>query len=133
MTDDDFLRAFFELSLPHTAFHHVDHLRLTWLVVKREGQPAAERLLANGIQRYAAAHGHRDRYHETITRFWVRLVAHAIVDGRSGPEDAFDEFVAAYPLLLDSGLPLRHWSREALFSAEARRTWQEPDLVALPF
>ena len=45
----------------------------------------------------------------------------------------FDEFLAAYPLLLDKNTPLRHWSREAMFGPEARAAWQDPDLVALPF
>jgi hypothetical protein len=28
-------------------------------------------------------------------------------------------------------LPLRHWSRERLFSVEARHGWVEPDLAPL--
>jgi hypothetical protein len=45
----------------------------------------------------------------------------------------FQEFLAAYPLLLDKNTPLRHWSREAMFAPDARAAWREPDLVALPF
>jgi hypothetical protein len=45
----------------------------------------------------------------------------------------FDEFLAAFPLLLDKNTPLRHWSREAMFGPEARAAWRDPDLVALPF
>jgi hypothetical protein len=40
MTDDDFLRAFFDLSPPHSGFHHRDHLRLAWLVAGRHGASA---------------------------------------------------------------------------------------------
>jgi hypothetical protein len=32
----------------------------------------------------------------------------------------------------DRRLPLRYYSRERLFSAEARLGWVEPDLLALP-
>ncbi len=71
------------------------------------------------------------RYHDTITRFWVRLVAHAIT---SRPElQDFDAFLAAYPILLDPTLPFRHWRREAMFTPEARAEWREPDLLPLPF
>jgi hypothetical protein len=66
-----------------------------------------------------------------MTRFWVRLVGHAVSD-RPNIVD-FDEFLAAYPLLLDKNAPLRHWSREAMFGTEARAAWQDPDLVELPF
>jgi hypothetical protein len=66
-----------------------------------------------------------------MTRFWVRLVAHAVSDR---PEiESFDKFLAAYPLLLDKSTPLRHWSRDVMFGAEARAGWRQPDLAALPF
>ncbi len=132
MTDDEFLRAFFGLTLPHSEFHHRDHVRLTWLVIHRLGEDTAAQVVAEGIRSYAAAQGHGDRYHETIMRFWVCLVGHAIRDGAAAAGD-FDAFVAAYPLLLDPKLPLRHWSREALFSAEARGAWRDADVLALPF
>jgi hypothetical protein len=131
MTDDEFLRAFFSLDLPNSAFHHRDHLRLTWLVVRRHGAAAARELVGNGIRRFAVAHGHSGRYHETLTAFWVRLVVHAT--GHGPDIEDFDEFLRAYPLLLDSQLPLRHWSPDALFGAAARAAWREPDLVPLPF
>jgi len=131
MTDDEFLRAFFSLDLPSSAFHHRDHLRLTWLVVRRHGAAAARDLVGAGIRRFAEAHGHGTRYHETLTGFWVRVVSHAAGDR---PDiDDFDQFVRTYPLLLDSRLPLRHWSHEALFGASARAAWREPDLMPLPF
>jgi hypothetical protein len=131
VTDDEFLRAFFELDLPSSGFHHRDHLRLAWLVVRRDGGGAARALVSAGIRRFAAAHGHAGRYHETLTAFWVRIVAHAV--SRHPEIDDFDRFLGAHPLLMDARLPLRHWSRDALFGAAARAAWREPDLVPLPF
>jgi hypothetical protein len=66
-----------------------------------------------------------------MTRFWVRLVAHAVSD-RPEIED-FDDFLATYQLLLDKNTPLHHWSRDAMFGPDARAEWREPDLVGLPF
>ena len=129
--DDEFLRAFFALELPNYEFHHRDHLRLAWLAVRRDGGSAAEEVVTEGIQKFAEHHSHGPAYHDTMTRFWVRLVAHAVSD-RPGILD-FDEFLAAYPLLLDKNTPLRHWSREAMFAPDARAAWRNPDLVALPF
>jgi hypothetical protein len=131
LTDDAFLHAFFSGQLANSDFHHRDHLRLAWLLTRRQGPSDAEATVVEGIRRFAAAHGHAERYHDTMTRFWVRLVAHA-VDHRPQITD-FDEFLAAHPLLLDKNTPLRHWSREVLFGADARAAWQEPDQVALPF
>jgi hypothetical protein len=131
MTDDDFLRSFFDASLPNSSFHHRDHLRLAWLVIRRDGAGAAEDVVTAGIRRFATAHGHGDRYHETLTLFWVRLVAHAMQAASSAI--AFENTLDAHPMLLDPHLPLRHWSREVLFAPEARSNWIAPDLVALPF
>jgi hypothetical protein len=131
LSDDDFLRAFFSAELPNSSFHHRDHLRLAWLMVRRHGRVEAEARVTEGIQHFAAANGHAVRYHDTMTRFWVRLVAHAVAH-RPEVED-FDAFLAAYPMLLDASLPFRHWRREAMFTPEARAAWSEPDLVPLPF
>ena len=131
LSDDEFLHAFFSAELTSSDFHHRDHLRLAWLTVRRYGLEKAEAKVAKGIQRFAAVHDHAARYHDTMTRFWVRLVAHAVAN-RPEIED-FDAFLAAHRMLLDPTLPFRHWRREAMFTPEARAQWQEPDLVPLPF
>jgi hypothetical protein len=131
LPDDDFLHAFFGLTLGNSEFLHRDHLRLAWLVVRKHDGNEAEEVVTAGIRRFAQHNSHGTLYHDTMTRFWVRLVRHAV---SAQPEIVdFEEFLAANPLLLDKNTPLRHWSRETMFGAEARAAWQEPDLVALPF
>jgi hypothetical protein len=130
MTDDDFVRAFLDGTLPPGEFHHRDHLRLTWCLVRRLGAEAATGAITSGIQRYAAHHGQAAKYHETLTRFWVRLVAHLMAARHD--ITAFDAFVATFPHLLDKDLPYRHWQRETMSSATARGQWVEPDLLPLP-
>jgi len=126
MTDREFLDAFDRGRISPGDFHHRDHLRLAWLRVRELGLGEAAEAVAGGIRRFAEAHGHHRLYHETLTRFWVRIVAHA-----SGP--TFEQTVALHPLLLDKELPLRHWRRETLFGNGARAAWVEPDLAPLPF
>jgi hypothetical protein len=73
----------------------------------------------------------RGGYHETITQAYlaaIRAFAAAL------PAEASDS--AAAQALLETSLgdkdwPLTHWSRERLFSVEARRGWVEPDLRPL--
>jgi hypothetical protein len=55
-------------------------------------------------------------YHETLTRLWL----HAIASHHA----AHGELPLASP-----AWPLRHDSRERLFSAQARAGWLEPDLA----
>ncbi len=130
MTDDDFVRAFLDGSLPPAEFHHRDHLRLSWVLIRRLGLAAAASAIATGIQRFAARHGQSQKYHETLTQFWVRIVGH-MVEARPDIGD-FAAFLATFPQLLDKDLPYRHWRRETMNSARARAGWVEPDLVALP-
>ena len=64
-------------------------------------------------------------YHETITVFWMRTVASFLAskNGSSLPEKV-SEMVERY----DKDYPLRFYSRELLFSDEARARFVEPDI-----
>lgn len=72
-------------------------------------------------------------YHETITIASLRAALEAL---RSSPADQplFETLnsLLASPLGQSDWL-FAHWSRERLFSPEARRSWVEPDLRPLPF
>jgi hypothetical protein len=130
MNDAEFAQAFLAGALPPAHFHHRDHLRLAWYLVRERGATEAGPLIATGIRGFAERHGHLQKYHETMTQFWVRAVAHH-VDARPDLND-FDAFLAMFPPLLDTNLPYHHWRRETMASAEARAGWVEPDLLALP-
>jgi len=111
-----------------TRLGHREHVRLAWLVIRNEGAEAGGDRIARMLRHLAEAHGEADRYHETMTRFWIRLVAHAI-EVEPGIDD-FGAFVERFPLLLDGGSIGRHWSAETLSSG--RIAWVEPDVLALP-
>jgi hypothetical protein len=128
-SDDEFLEAFESASVPAGRFPHEAHLRMAWLSVTRLGADAALERVTTGIRRLAAAHGHAPRYHDTLTRAWVCVVAHAEA---SAGHAAFDQLLATHPELLDRQLLLRHYSRERLFSPQARSRWLAPDLLGIP-
>jgi hypothetical protein len=129
-TDETFAQAFLHGSLPPSQFHHRDHVRLAWYLVRQHGQEDAMRLITTSIRAFASQHGQATKYHETLTQFWVKLVAHVV---KEHPEHAsFEAFLAAFPHLLDKSLPYRHWQRETMESPAARAHWVEPDLLVLP-
>jgi hypothetical protein len=130
MTDAEFLRAFFKGWPSHEPFRHREHLRLAFLVIDRHGPELAAEIVGDGLKRMAAAQNQAVLYNETMTRFWVRLVAH--VSEVKGPFESIDKAIEAVPLLLVKELPYRHWSRAVMFSDEARAHWVEPDLQAMP-
>jgi hypothetical protein len=130
MDDSEFLRLFHEGALSGDEFRHRGHLRLAWLVLSRHPRDVAERIVASEIRRFAVANGASNRYHGTLTRFWVRLVGHAM---ENAPEARnIDELLGVFPFLLDKSLPYRHWRGETFNSDPARTGWVEPDLVPLP-
>src|SRR3981081_975720 len=124
--DEQFLAAFEAGKIANRDFHHRDHLLLAWIQIRRLGVDRAGQAVAGGIRKFAAHHGHADRYHETLTRFWVRVVGLGI---NRHPTLAFNELLAPEPHLLDKSLPYRHWSRERMGGDEARRRWVDPDLL----
>jgi hypothetical protein len=130
VTDGAFLGAFERGEPPGGSFHQHDHIRMAWLYVRREGAVRAEWLVTDGIRRFARANHVPDRYHDTITRFWGRVVAHVV---ERHPEVAdFDEFLAIWPGLADKTSINRHYSPALVNSAAARAGWVEPDLLPMP-
>ncbi len=119
------------LSLPIECFHHYDHVRLAWIFLRTaELESATERMVAT-LQRFGLHHrGDLSRYHDTLTRAFMHLVAAHI---RMTPDiDNFDEFADHHPSLLDKQALLHYYSDELLNGPRARVEWVEPDLRALP-
>lgn len=110
-------------------FTHREHLELTWTYLGRHQFEDACRAVAGAIRHVARLHGAPDRYHETITRAWVLLVA---LHRSWRPGRSFDEFIAENPRLLDRTMLNAHYSRGRLMSNEARAAWTEPDLRPFP-
>lgn len=122
-------------TLPRADWTHAAHLAATlWLVVERPGIDL-DHELPDIIRRYKVSVGGVNDdiqgYHDTITRCSLAGVrAHAAATTGLSLVERVDGL-----LLSDTGRrdwPLRFYSRERLFSVEARRAFVPPDLVALP-
>lgn len=129
-SDEEFLRAFEDLSFPADQFHHREHIRVAWLYLKSsDATRAAERMCA-GILRFANHHGATQKYHHTLTLAWMRLVAAALVETPESHD--FSQFLIEHPELGDKELLKRYYSAELLQTNGARESWVEPDLQPLP-
>jgi hypothetical protein len=130
MTDQAFARAFESGDVTPTQFDHRAHVRVAWVYLHEAATPAeALARMRDGIRRFAAAAGVPEKYHETITVLWMRLLEDVRAGGASGE---LADVLAAHPELADKDLPLQYYSRERLFSDEARGAWIEPDRQPLP-
>lgn len=127
---DLLLREQFETrSLANGAFHHREHVRLTWIYLTMEPPGAAAARLCGSLLDLAARDGVAHRFHYTLTVAWVRLIAAA---RREHPDLPFDALVQACPTLLDKDQPLSYYSHDRLYSDQARQRFVDPDLRALP-
>jgi len=90
----------------------------------------ATRRIEQAIRRYADYNGIGQKYHQTITRAWMMLVAAA---RRATPQSlCFDEFAEQHPELLAVKTLNNYYTPECLARPEARSGWIEPDLQPLP-
>jgi hypothetical protein len=126
MTDVELARALECCEIPDGGFHHASHLRVAWVYLDESGSAdeACARMRAT-LRRFSASVDQPGKYHETMTVFWIRMLAAA--RSASAGTAGFDEVVARHPELLDKDLLLAYYSPQRLASREARSSWMEPD------
>jgi hypothetical protein len=126
MTDAEFVHAFEGCTLPNTAFHHRDHVRLAWIYLRESSALEALARFATGLKRFAAFHGHPGLYHETITWAYLFLIHERMADGAAG--ETWEEFAARNPDLLawKPSVLDRYYDAETLQSERARRIFVLP-------
>ncbi|HTA69376.1 MAG TPA: hypothetical protein VK776_13890 [Bryobacteraceae bacterium] len=130
LADLEFVRAFEACELANDNFHHRDHIRLAWIYLQLYGELEARVRIAEAIRKFAAHHGKSDKYHETITVAWLRLVWNTMA--RAPLDASFEDLTTAAPELLDKRTIERFYSAATLASDTARMYWMEPDLQPLP-
>src|SRR5258705_9946736 len=99
MTDEAFARAFENGAITPAQFDHLAHARVAWVYL-REASSVDEALprMRDAIRRFAAAAGASQKYHETITVLWMRLLGDVKTRGASGE---LTDVLMAYPELAD--------------------------------
>jgi hypothetical protein len=124
-------------TLPKAEWTHRAHLAVALWYAARLPFEEALAAVRDGIQAINAVHGvvttPSGGYHETITRFYLRVVFHYV--RREELQGGTDWAARVNRLLARYGardLPLRHYTRDRLMSPEARFGWVEPDLRPIP-
>jgi hypothetical protein len=110
-------------------FGHREHVKLTWLAVRRCGTAEAVALISDGIRRTARYAGAPQKYNPTVSRAWVELTAYHMAEV---PDESFEELLRRNPGLMDKRLLTRFYHSRTLASPAARRGWVAPDLHAFP-
>ena len=133
MTDseiDAMIRGFEDGSLPRSEWTHATHLVMALWYLRLYDRGEATRLIRDGIQRYNETHANPTGYHETITKAWI-----AVIEGfLSRRASILPDSVVAAELLKECGgknYLLRFYTKERLFSDQARSGWVDPDLAQI--
>ena len=123
-------------TLPREEWTHEAHLAATTYLVLKRPDVDLDRQLPEIIRRYNESVGgvnsDTEGYHETITRTFLHGVRLFLAE--VDPHEPLHQLVNEL-LLSPMGRrdwPLRFYSRERLFSVEARRNLVPPDVAALP-
>lgn len=122
-------------TLPKGEWTHHAHLTVGLWHVAEYGADAALARLRDGIRRLNDSHGtpntDRSGYHETITCAYVRLLDQFLATCRQRDAHAENAHQLLTSPIAHRDALLTFYSRARLRSVEARRTWVEPDLLAL--
>ena len=130
MTPGVFDELMAEVMTSADIFGHRQHVHLTWLAVHHVGMPSAVALVSQGLRRTARYGGAPQKYHVTVSRAWVELVAHHVSED---PAPDFTTFARRNPELLDKRLLTRFYRSTTLAGRQARTGWVEPDLAPFPW
>jgi len=129
------VHGFENCTTPDSEFDHRAHLTvaLSYLHLYKLTIPEATERMRAGLYRFLDHHGHdRQKYHETITLFWIKLVQSFLerTDASSSVADLANEMNDLYG---NSQFIYNYYSKERLSSDEARKGWIEPDVKPLDF
>jgi hypothetical protein len=127
---EEFISQFNAQILPLSAWTHEAHLTVACWFLHQYSQAEAACYIRSGIITYNKAVGTANTpqkgYHETITVFWIKIISNYIETYKK------DDLLVLCNDFLNSEYATRDYllnfySRELLFSAQARGFWTEPD------
>ena len=108
------------------SFDHRAHVQVAWEYINAYSVAEALHRFDAALQRLVDELGESQKYHQTMTWFYVLLIGERSVGGES-----WSEFSSRNSDLFDSRRMLdKHYSSERLQSARARRQFLLPDKTA---
>ncbi len=126
----DLVAAFESATISREGWRHAQHLAVGLFYAEKHGLEEGTDKMRSGILRllekgFGVDLSKEMPYHETITVFWMRTAyAFLLLTRGTSPVERTNALIAA----CDKDFPLRFYSRERLFSEEARAEYISPDL-----
>ncbi|MFC4348561.1 hypothetical protein ACFO5Q_11975 [Kordiimonas lipolytica] len=125
MNDEEFLKAFEDASLDPKLFDHKAHIRMGWIYVMRYPLAEAIEKFGRALRAYTRALEAEAKYHETITWFYMLLIAERQA---AHPAATFAAFLGKNrDLVAKPSILTRYYRAETLASDRARYHYVLPD------
>lgn len=129
--DTSFLHAFEACAVPPSEFDHRAHLRLAYVYLAERDLDGAHAATKTAILGFLQHNGiDPAKYHETLTLAWLLAVRHFMA--KCGDTSCAADFIDRSAVLLNPGIMLTHYSKDVLFSDDARTKFREPNLDPIP-
>ncbi|HEV2212856.1 MAG TPA: hypothetical protein VGS99_05880 [Gammaproteobacteria bacterium] len=127
--DRAFLERFTAGETPKEGFRHADHVRLAWLLLAEAPLLPALLRFRSLLKAFAAHHGATGLYNETITCFYMLLIAEAMQG--MDPDHGWEDFRSAQPELFGypKALLERYYPAGLAFSPDAKASFLLPEDV----
>ena len=131
---ESLISRFEKRELPKPEWTHEAHLVVAVWYGSKYGFDEALDLVRQNITAHNEAVGtpntDTEGYHETITRFWMLVVARYLHSaGSESIQNLCNGFINSAEAY--SSYPLKYFSSELLFSVGARKDWVQPDLMPI--
>jgi len=128
------VQQFQNRTLPKKAWTHEAHLAVAIWHLNRYAKAEATCLLRAGIINYNIAAGTENTatggYHETITLFWIWIIYSFLIENKGLKINELISLFLASEYARKEIL-FKYYTKELLFSVEARANWVMPDLKVL--
>ena len=129
------VRAFETCEISREAWDHAGHIAVALVYATELGEDAATDRMRTALLHFTKVNNIVPSpgrgYHETLTRFWMRMVAVVAAELESS-EPLHARANAAIERLADKNVAKHYYSPELLASDEARSGFVLPDLAELP-
>ena len=125
------VHGFESCTTPDSGFTHRAHVTVAvWYLSRGTTSESLQQMRASIFCFLDHHHVGREKYNETLTLFWIKLVRQHLdeVDPKCSLLDATNALIDS---LGESKVVFDYYTRERLWSSEARQAWVDPDLKQL--
>jgi len=134
MDEDTLVDLFDSNTLPIGLWDHYGRLRVVWTALYKKGLEDSldqQGWLCTRWKAYKESIGHGEKWHYTLTRFWVHIIHN--LNNSSEDFPSFEAFWVKHGESIKQGSYFRNFYSDAvMMDPKARTEWTPPDLKPLP-